>query len=56
MQKGYQILEPALGADHEQSIKAIRSLADLYDAWDKPENAAEWRAKLAEMEEEPGSE
>ncbi len=31
-------------------------LADLYDAWGKPDKAAEWRAKLAETEEEPESE
>ncbi len=31
-------------------------VVDLYDAWGKPEKAAEWRAKLAEREEEPGSE
>ncbi len=28
-------------------------VASLYDAWGKPEKAAEWRAKLAE---EPGAE
>ncbi len=48
LQEGYQILEVALGADHERSIKAIRSLADLYDAWAKPEQAAAWRAKVGE--------
>ena len=26
-------------------------IADLYDAWGKPEKAAEWRAKLAESQE-----
>jgi hypothetical protein len=46
LREGYEILEAALGADHEQSIKAIRSLADLYDAWGKPQLAAEWRAKV----------
>ena len=48
MQEGYQILEAALGADHGQSIKAIRSLADLYDAWGKPQQAAAWRVKGGE--------
>ena len=31
-------------------------VADLYDARGKPEKAGEWRAKLAETQEEPGSE
>ena len=48
LQEGYQILEVALGADHARSIKAIRSLADLYDAWGKPQHAAEWRSKAGE--------
>ena len=26
--------------------EAIRRLVDLYTAWDKPEEAAKWRAKL----------
>ncbi len=46
LQRLFAVLEAALGADHARSIKAIRSLADLYDAWGKPEQAAEWRVKL----------
>ncbi len=36
----------ALSSDHEQSTRVIGYLADLYDAWGKPEKVAEWRAKL----------
>ncbi len=46
----------ALPLAHAYVVAARKDLADLYDAWGKPEKAAEWRAKLAEMEEEPGPE
>ncbi len=36
-----------------QTKQAIQRLISLYRAWGKPEKAAEWRAKLAETEEEP---
>ena len=32
--------------DHDQTTRVVGYLADLYDAWGKPELAAEWRAKL----------
>ena len=34
------------GHDHPFTLASINNLADLYDAWGKPEQAAEWRAKL----------
>ncbi len=34
----------------------LTTLIELYDAWGRPEKAAEWRALLAEMEEETDSE
>jgi len=30
--------------------EAIRRLVDLYTAWDKPDEAAAWRKRLAEVE------
>ncbi len=40
-----------LGDEHGQTKRVVGYLADLYDAWGKPEKAAEWRAKLAESQE-----
>ena len=34
---------------------SIERLVALYEAWGKPDKAAEWRAKLEEMEAEPSS-
>ncbi len=44
-------LKEGLGARHEQTIKAIRSIVDLYEAWEGPEKAAEWRATLGDAQE-----
>jgi len=51
--EAHTVLETALGTDHKRTIKAIQSLADLYEAWHAAEpnqgydaKAAEWRAKL----------
>ncbi len=35
----------------ERTIAAMQSLVALYDAWGKPDKAAEWRAKLATGQE-----
>ena len=52
--EAHGILQTALGDEHKQTRRVVGYLADLYDAWGKPDKAAEWRAKLGE--EEPGSE
>ncbi len=39
---------PGVGKLTRQTLKR---LIDLYDAWSKPEKAAEWRAKLATEQE-----
>ncbi len=44
--EAHGILQTALGGEHEQTKRVVGYLADLYDAWDKPDKAAEWRAKL----------
>ena len=54
--EAHGILQTALGDEHGQTKRVVGYLADLYDAWGKPQKAAEWRAKLAETEEGPGSE
>ena len=44
--EAHQILTAARGPAHKTTIKSIRSLMAFYDAWDKPDLAAEWQAKL----------
>lgn len=34
----------------ERTMESINNLIDLYEAWDKPEKAKEWRAKLQQTE------
>ncbi len=51
LQEGYRILELAVGPENVRVTRAVSALGDLYDAWDKPEKAAEWRAKLATAQE-----
>ena len=34
------------GEAHKNTRKAIERLAHLYEMWDKPEQASQWRAKL----------
>ena len=44
--EAHQTLLAVLGPAHKTTIKSVRSLILLYEAWDKPDLAAEWRAKL----------
>jgi serine/threonine protein kinase/Tfp pilus assembly protein PilF len=39
-----------LGDAHPRTLQSWNSLIDLYEAWKKPEKAAEWRAKLPQTE------
>jgi len=43
---GYEGLRVALGETHEQTQAAALSIADLYEAWSKPEAASRWRMRL----------
>jgi len=43
---GYEGLRVALGEQHEQTQAAALSIADLYEAWSKPEAASRWRMRL----------
>jgi serine/threonine protein kinase/tetratricopeptide (TPR) repeat protein len=45
MLKGYERLASALPAGHDRRRIAADALADLYERWTKPEQAATWRAK-----------
>ncbi|UCE50418.1 MAG: tetratricopeptide repeat protein, partial [Phycisphaerales bacterium] len=38
------------GEQHEETLACINGLIELYEAWNKPEKAKEWRAKLPPKE------
>ena len=42
------IVEPALGPDHDSTLRTVRDLLALYDAWAKPDRAAAWRGHLTD--------
>jgi serine/threonine protein kinase/tetratricopeptide (TPR) repeat protein len=41
----YGRLEEKLGADHLYARRAVAALVRLYEGWERPEDAAEWRGK-----------
>ncbi len=43
LKDAHQILDEQLGSQHAQTIRAASRLAQLYDDWDRPEEAAHWR-------------
>ena len=43
--EAHRVLDAAVGDDHIRTIRAVRALVDLYEAWGKPAEAAEWRAR-----------
>ena len=49
--EAHGILQTALGDEHRQTKRVVGYLADLYDAWGKPPNTTEWRAKLDTAQE-----
>jgi hypothetical protein len=40
-----------LGDTHPHTIESCHNLIDLYEAWNKPEKAKEWRATLTQIED-----
>jgi non-specific serine/threonine protein kinase/serine/threonine-protein kinase len=42
----HAVLEEVVGAQHEQTVKVVHNLVELYDSWKRPEQAAAWRARL----------
>ena len=49
----YEALTAVFGPRHAYSQRTASTIVDLYDAWDKPEKAAEWRDKLEPTVEPP---
>ena len=49
--EAHETLTATRGPEFERTISVTESLAELYDAWDKPEKAAAWRAKLPTEQE-----
>ena len=47
-QERLELLRSGLGEDNSETLRTIEALAELYDAWGKPEQAAEWRAKAGQ--------
>ena len=46
--EAHRVLDAAVGDDHIRTIRAVRALVDLYEAWGKPAETADWRARLLE--------
>lgn len=43
---GYRVLHEKRGDDREETRYAVTRLVMLYEGWNKPDRAAEWRAKV----------
>jgi len=39
-----------LGDSHPHTLESKNNLIDLYEAWNKPEQAEKWQAKLSQTE------
>lgn len=48
LRAGYESLRDVLGPSHERTLLAVEYLANLHDAWDRPDDAAAWRRKLSD--------
>jgi len=42
----YNKREAKLGPKHADTIESLKQLVNLYESWNKPEKASEWRVKL----------
>ena len=40
-----------LGDTHPHTLESLNNLIDLYEYWNKPEKAEEWRTRLAQIED-----
>jgi hypothetical protein len=40
-----------LGDSHPHTLQSLNNLVALYEAWNKPEEANEWRVKLTQIED-----
>ncbi len=48
--KAEETARQEFGKDHEITNKIVNNFINLYEAWDKPEMAEEWRTKLPQTE------
>jgi len=39
-----------LSDTHPHTLESMNNIIELYEAWNKPEKAEEWRAKLSQTE------
>ena len=49
--EAFQWRETQFGPEHSHTINMLNQLVNLYEAWNKPEEAKEWRGKLPQMED-----
>jgi serine/threonine-protein kinase len=47
IEDAYDILAREFGASHTRTTAVAQRAVELYDAWKRPERAAEWRTRLA---------
>ena len=46
--EAHRVFTATLGEKHDRTIKCVKRLTALYEAWGNPTKAAQWRAKLPE--------
>jgi hypothetical protein len=42
--------EAKLGPEHPYTVESLKQLVTLYESWNKPDEAAKWRAELPRKE------
>jgi len=47
--QAYNGREAKLGPEHRRTLDSLRELVHLYESWNKPDEAAQWRAKLPQV-------
>ena len=50
LKESLEICIRRIGDDHPHTLKSWNNLVELYEAWNKPDKADEWRAKLPQTE------
>jgi hypothetical protein len=48
--KALDVSRRLFGEKHEETLSCVNGLIELYEAWNKPEKALEWRSKLPKTE------
>ena len=43
---GYSLIHAKRGPQHKRTLEALNRIIELYDSWDRPHQAAEYRALL----------